>query len=371
MKKNIFITSAIILSILFCAQTFAESSSNAKKISDASLTQDTVLESVDYLKSHLKDAVTLADKRSLLFFTGTLQEQLGLYEDASMSYAQAAGIAAGDADEMRKVTSEQLVLNAVRASLCAGDAETADKYLNSAVRSSKDENILAYINLYTQWSALCKAENFEETKDSVALLKAYSGMDSMKSVKPQVLLTVWYITGEDEYGDMLKKEFPSSLEAGVVTGKVQIMSSPFWYFVPHKGGVAEEENESSDKIEKDISSGSVDSTNDSKSNDVKTSDVAVDSKDKSNSNNSKSSSDDLSNSGSGKITREQCGLFRDKVNAENLVKALKDKGFEPFITEETRASGTTYYIVVVNENADGTMGLKLKDSGFECYPVME
>ena len=354
MKKNIFIASAIVLSILFCAQAFAQSSSNAKKISDASLTQDTVLESVDYLKSHLKEAATLADKRSLLFFTGTLQEQLGLYEDASMSYAQAAGIAAGDADGMRKVTSEQLVLNAVRASLCAGDFETADKYLNSAVRSSKDENILAYINLYSQWSALCKAENFEETKDSVALLKAYSGMDSMKSVKPQVLLTVWYITGEDEYGDMLKKEFPLSLEAGVVTGKVQIMSSPFWYFVPHKGGVAEEENEATEKIEKDISADVVDSTKGSKSNDVKTSDVAVD-----------------SNSGSGKITREQCGLFRDKVNAENLVKALKEKGFASSITEETRASGTTYYIVVVNENADGTMGLKLKDAGFECYPVDE
>ena len=30
-----------------------------------------------------------------------------------------------------------------------------------------------------------------------------------------------------------------------------------------------------------------------------------------------------------------------------------------------------YYAVVVDENAEGTMGQKLKNAGFECYPVFE
>jgi len=351
MEKNVLKVSSIILFFTVSVVAFAQSYKTAKSISESSLTQETVLESVEYLKTNLKEAATLADKRSLLFFTGTLQEQLGLYEDASLSYAQAAGIAAGDADGMRKVSSEQLVLNAVRASLCAGDSETADRYLNSAVRSSKDEKILAYINLYSQWSSLCKAKNLDETKDSIALLKAYIGMDSMKTVKPQVLLTVWYITGDSSYSSQLKQEFPSSMEAGVVTGKVQIMSSPFWYFVPHKGGA--------NLVNSDVAVDS--STSASNSSSTKTSGTVVASKE---------SASENKNS-SGKIIRQQCGLFRDRVNAENLVKVLKDKGFDSTITEETRASGTTYYIVVVDENSEGTMGIKLKDAGFECYTVVE
>ena len=67
--------------------------------------------------------------------------------------------------------------------------------------------------------------------------------------------------------------------------------------------------------------------------------------------------------------REQLGLFRNKENADILIKDLKAKGFTGYSYTETRASGTTYYIVVVDENKDGTMGKKLRAAGFDCYPV--
>lgn len=319
----------------------------AQQTYDAAIKKDTVLDSIEYINKQIPNAATASDKRSLLFFAGTLQEQTGLYDDASFSYAQAAGIAAGDADGMQKVSSEQLVIDAVRASLCAGDSETADRYLNSAVRSSKDDAIIAYVNLYAQWSALCKAQSPEETKDAVALLKAYSGMDSMRVVKPAVLLTLWYMCGDDTYGEQLKKEFPNSPETGIVKGKTQIMSVPFWYFVPHVGTSpdAEETTEEILLAEKD----------DGASADNKTSvGTTVPTTDKGE-----------------KITREQCGLFRERSNADALVAQLKKKNFDAKITTETRASGTTYYIVVVDENKEGTVGLKLRDAGFECYPVVE
>ena len=50
-----------------------------------------------------------------------------------------------------------------------------------------------------------------------------------------------------------------------------------------------------------------------------------------------------------------------------LVAALKDKGFTAAVTTETRASGTTYYIVAVDET-DGSIGDKLRTAGFEFYP---
>ena len=62
------------------------------------------------------------------------------------------------------------------------------------------------------------------------------------------------------------------------------------------------------------------------------------------------------------------GLFREKANADSLVAALTDKGFKPYITTETRASGTTYYIVVIDE-ADKSLEDNLKTAGFEFCPI--
>ena len=69
--------------------------------------------------------------------------------------------------------------------------------------------------------------------------------------------------------------------------------------------------------------------------------------------------------------RQQLGLFKDKANAENLVSRLKDKGFAAKITEEVRPSGTTYYIVAVDETKENNMGDRLRSAGFECYPIFE
>lgn len=379
MKNSKKILSVTIFMATATVSLFAET---ALSIYKAAVKKDTAQDSIAYVQKQLTKADTPADKRSLLFFIGTLQEQLGLYDDASLSYAQAAGVAAGDAAGMQKISSEQLVLNAVRCSLCSGDFETADRYLNSAVRSSKDETILAYINLYAQWSALCKAQSLDETNDAVSLLKAYSSMDSMTSVKPTVLLTLWYVSGDDTYASQLKKEFPSSMECGVISGKVQLMSVPFWYFVPHKGVLNNAVSEVDDTLPattiasvSDDTSSSATSPSSGKTATGSSSNASAKNTSSKATNEASSATtsaaDDSSSKDTGKITRQQCGLFREEANAKALVSQLKTKGFDAKITTEKRASGTTYYIVVVDENKEGTMGLKLRDAGFECYPVVE
>ena len=70
-----------------------------------------------------------------------------------------------------------------------------------------------------------------------------------------------------------------------------------------------------------------------------------------------------------KALKLQLGLFREKGNALSFVERLSQKGFSAYVQEEKRASGTTYYIVVIDENSEGTMGLKLKSAGFENYPI--
>lgn len=317
---------------LMLGANFSFAQNSAKEISERALEFESAGESIVYLNKMIGQIKSAAEKRALLAFLASLQEQISAYKDASDSYAQAAGIAAGDAQGMPKKTSPQLVLDAVRCALCSGDSATAEKYLNSAVRNSQDENIQATIKLYEVWSALCKLESTAQLEESVTILKTYAALPSMKIVKPQILLTLWYITGEASYGDSLKKEFPKSPEVEVVNGKIQMMPAPFWYFMPKKGEALALSAESAAESQK----------------------ISVEkSKDE----------------GGEKAAKQQLGLFRNKDNAQALCDTLKSKGFSPYITEETRASGTTYYIVVVDENAAGNIGQQLRSAGFECYPI--
>ena len=338
MKKLLLVLFACIASL----SVFAQNKKSAEIIKTEALKQETVLDSIDYLKRNLDFADTAADTRSLLYYTGTLQEQLGLYTDAGNSYAKAAGIAAHDASNMPKVTSEQLVLNAVRANLCAGNWETADSYLNSAVRNSKNEIVSATVKLYSVWSELCKALSVPDAdiSDSIELLKAYSSMQSMKSVKAQILFTLWHLTSARIYADALNKEFPLSPESSVANGKSQIMRVPFWYFVPKENSAPSAQNSQSESFEAAIAGKKEDSVQ---------------------------SEISLSQKHSGK--KQQLGLFKKKENADDCIRKAKQKGFDAYCYTETRPSGNTYFIVAVDENASMTMGQKLKNAGIDCYTI--
>jgi hypothetical protein len=65
----------------------------------------------------------------------------------------------------------------------------------------------------------------------------------------------------------------------------------------------------------------------------------------------------------------QTGLFTAPSNAQSQADKLKTKGFTPSITERT-LSGKTYYAVTVAADTDtNTAIMKLKDAGFEAFPV--
>lgn len=324
-----FIAAAIVFSLpLFCKESSQKMT--ALSIREQALKQDSVQESISFVQNHLEEAQTLADKRSALCFLGELQEQLGVYSEASLSYVKAAGIAAGDAAGVPKVSTEQLVLNAVRCCLNSGDAENAESYLNSAVRSSKNEEVQAYVKLYSVWTSLCKASSFEDTLDSIQLLKAYSAMDSMELVKPSVLYTLWYLSGEDEYAITLKKKYPASVECALLKGEAVVASVPFWYFVPRKGYKEVAGVEQKAMVSENTET--------------------------------KTKKDE------GKICY-QTGFFASEENAKKLISRLKKAGFTAYIYDEVRPSGKKYYGVVVDENQDGNMSKKLKEAGFDNYPV--
>ncbi len=335
--KRFFVILTLLTAAVLC---FSEET--AKSLALQASKKDDVELSISYLEKNIPSLKAAAEKRAAYVYLASILEKMGRYTQAQKNYAQAAAIAAGNAEGMPKKTTEEIVLDAVRCALCAGDSETAKSYLNSAVRNSSSEKVQAYIKLYEQWALLIDSDSVKKTGEIVAILKTYAELDSMKSVRPKILLTLWHVTGDKSWSQQLQKNFKGTPEEAVVSGKIQMQPSPFWYFVPRSGNaVPDVVNQDA----KNVETARVPEGTESEGKKV-------------------SSKND-------KIVRQQLGLFKEKSNAENLVNRLKEKGFTARITSEVRPSGTTYYIVAVDENKAGTIGDELRTAGFECYPVFE
>lgn len=337
MKK--IISFLILVNLFFC---LSAAELTARFVTGEAVKKDSLEESLSYLKDQVAKMNLHAEKRATYVFIATLEEQMALYDQAQKSYAQAASIAAGDAEGMPKKSNEEIVLDAIRCALSSGDYMTADSYLNSAVRNTRNQKIQAYIKLYTQWSALCRAEKVDEIQEPLVMLQAYLKLDSMECLRPAIYLTLWYLTGDKSYSQQLASKYPKSPEAAIVKGDAQLLPTPFWFFVPKSG---EAEQGTGSYADTPSSSG----TSSSAANET--------------------SSSQGQSAASSKTTKWQLGLFKTQSNAKLLVDELKSKGFEAYTTSETRASGTTYYIVLVNEDKSGNMADKLRNAGYDCYAV--
>ena len=337
MKK--IISFLILVNLFFC---LSAAELTARFVTGEAVKKDSLEESLSYLKDQVARMNLPAEKRATYVFIATLEEQMALYDQAQKFYAQAASIAAGDAEGMPKKSNEEIVLDAIRCALSSGDYMTADSYLNSAVRNTRNQKIQAYIKLYTQWSALCRAEKVDDIQEPLVMLQAYLKLDSMECLRPAIYLTLWYLTGDKSYSQQLASKYPKSPEAAIVKGDVQLLPTPFWFFVPKSG---EAEQGTGSYADTPSSSG----TSSSAANET--------------------SSSQGQSAASSKTTKWQLGLFKTQSNAKLLVDELKSKGFEAYTTSETRASGTTYYIVLVNEDKSGNMADKLRNAGYDCYAV--
>lgn len=329
----------------------------AGQVINGALQTRSVYSAIDFINSSLPSVASDNDKRSVYIYLGTLQESISDYQNAKVSYINAARLQGNDIDGAPHRSNEMLVLDAVRCSLSLGEATEALTFLASSVRSSTDKNVISYVKLYEQWAVLSNSSSINTEDESIRLLKSYAKDENMAAVQKEVLFTLWYVTGESSYSSELLQKYPSSMEAGIVKEEVLITPAPFWYFLPKK----------------EVGVSPTPSTKAEKSANKQEPPAAV-----------SKSKEEVSNKReevSGKIgevsesedevypKKQQLGLFRDKNNAINYVKKLSLAGFNAYIMEETRASGDAYFTVLVDEDEKHTVALRLKNAGFECYPL--
>ena len=299
----------------------------------------TLEDKITELSGKVKSAQSQTEKINLYEQLAICQEFAGLYSEASESYISCSRLVS----EQEK--KDSYILKASRCFLSCGDAEKTDELLTSIASTARTGKNAPLLKLYAAWSWISKCNTFEETHEPIVILKSYLKMDSMKSVKKEILFTLWYITLDENYSTILKNEFPESLETSILLGKTDLSPLPFWYFSARKEVPLKKDSESKVEVakqEKEVEKPKSETT--------------------------KSEPENLSEKQ--EVFVYQLGFYSSKENAQNLVNRCKEKNISAQIQQVTRPSGNVYFAVIV-KSTNSEIGTIIKNSGFECYPIFE
>lgn len=153
------------------------------------------------------------------------QEQIGEFSNATKSYAEAAILSPPR-------TSTKYELGRARCALFAGDTVKSKSILKELLLSEEDrmnDRIRAEGKLLTVWCDIAEAKNYSAQSKNIALLRSYSTNETMESVRPAVLFSLWWLTDDKNVKETLLKNYPNSPEAALVDGKAALMPSALWF----------------------------------------------------------------------------------------------------------------------------------------------
>jgi tetratricopeptide (TPR) repeat protein len=158
--------------------------------------------------------------KELYYLLAEVQEKMGDYEEASKNY--------------EKVASQEAFLAAAKTALLYGDSLRCDTLLSRLTQGHIKEKLVSQVRLYAVWSWLVKAQSEDALHEPLVILKSYVGMKGMEEEQAAILLTLWYLTGEEAYKVAIEKQYPKSLEFLVLESAASFLPTPFWFFVPRK-----------------------------------------------------------------------------------------------------------------------------------------
>ena len=230
--------------------------------------------------------------------------------------------------------------------------------------------------MYDTWRLLA-----EDRADRAApLITAYTKKKTFSEYHPALLFTLWWVNGDEEAKQRLLKDYPSSMEAAAANGAVTVQPSAFWYLMPRSE--LAQQPAARDAVSKTSASSETAKTlqqpntaSQSKPSATAPAKAAQALQQNNAVPQSQSAAapqpakESAAHSAQAQPSYYQLGFYKTKKYAEALAADLQKKHFTPIIQEETRPSGTVYFAVLVKENAAGDMGLRLKDAGYEAFPI--
>jgi tetratricopeptide (TPR) repeat protein len=278
-----------------------------------------------------------ATSKALLLRAGELALLLGRYEEAADSFEAAAF-------RLAPARDDALLLRSARERLAAGETDRAAERADLVLRSASEPSLARGARLVSAWAALVAGRSSDAKRLASAVL---SGDGAVGAAPPggnerrEALFIEWAaaLPGERPSAlSSLAKEYPESPECALASGDsssqdIAFLPLPHWYLSGLLGEV-------SGPRPAGLVASSAAAT------------AAA------------TAADDSSG---GKALRYQLGVFSKSGNAALLVAELAKKGFQATI-EERLVKGQRLEAVVVQAGSGDTL-LKLKDAGYEAYPL--
>ncbi len=292
------------------------------------------------------------ERRTLLLRWAAVLELSGGWEEAATRYEEAAFSSPGRRDT-------DSLLSAARAWLAAGETEKALSILRVLGVASPDASVRARSLVLEGWARLIDGAA-PEARDFAARAAAGSpDRDTLLSA-----LTLLWAASEgrprEDAGARIRKECPGTPEAAMVESGA-VPPAAHWLLTPAAGAArppsAPAPGSPAGSKTSAQSNPSAPAASASRPTGAS---VPV---------------PDPASSGAGgrpesaRVTAYQAGAFSEEANAEALVKELKSRGFAP-VLERRERGGKPLWVVLVPPGADAPSTLlRLKDAGYEAYPV--
>ena len=286
----------------------------------------------------------MSNRKQLLTALADYEERSGLPGLAVKHYSEAAYADTAARDYA-------LLLDASRCALMSNDVTQANSLVQSVLLSCFDDVILIRARVYAAWVQLASGDRTA----AFALIRSYADNHAFSAYAPALLFTLWWANEDSSAKATLLASWPKTPEASVVRGEISLAPVPFWYLMSR--------NES--KVASFAQKGP---DTESMAGTVPDPITATDS-------GGQADTPPTATVNSSSETTEgiwqQVGFFRNREYADDLVAKLKKLGFSPVIHSEKRPSGTVYFSVLVPEDAERSVGPRLKNAGFESYLLIE
>lgn len=322
MKRKILIS---LISFFLSFTLFSQHSIVRQALATAPKTKDVHL-IYNHLLKHSQKAISLQEKKEIFIFLSEYAMKCHLFNEAGNAYLNAFNASF----VMQEGECRKYLVKALKSFILSGSIE--ESYATyGKLKAMRNKNLSVYDaegDLYIQYLHLAESISNPaiEINEVIKNLKTYSKEPLLKDLKPSILLTLWFIQDDAWAEKELLSKYPLSMEAMLVKGGAIILPTTFWYLLPTTKAYYEEDGQKAQNNDDYV-------------------ELSV-------------------------AKAYQIGFFKQKEHALKQMEKLKGLGFVVEMKEEKRKD-SSYYTVFVLEKENGRTGLRLKDKGFESFPIFD
>jgi hypothetical protein len=337
MMFSFFLAASLII-ILPCGaavlwtEADSKSADGGDRLVTLAYSEGSIASAVELLVKNTPSLIAGAAKKRAWSALATLHELSGQPEAAALAWSEAAFSEPGRRDDMALIES-------ARCLTAVGETERALADVRTILLTGRDPLALGKARL---WAGYISA--FSGAPDATTLLATYAADPDYQSDRPSILFVRNRVLGTVDDASRLLAEYPSTPEARILAAasrkRVDLALTPQWLFADARPTApSEAAGISMTPLPSDAHQAPV------------------------------KPPAPVSTSAESAAKALQVGLFKSEQNAQSLVARLEAKKFASTVSKR-KVGEASYWVVTVDPGGSvRDMTMKLKDAGFESFPL--